>query len=231
MNAESQPLRLGIVTGLHSEANLWRNNDSQHGSAIIRCLGMGPERARQAAEEAVGEGARALMSFGIAGGLSREARVGQIVIPDQVVDNMGRAIACNPELSSRVRRLCPAGAHAPGALMSASVVIAGADDKQRLHQETGAIAVDMESFAVGEVAHTYGLPFAVVRTIADPADQAVPAALLVGLRPDGTVNIPALMRAVFKSPMLIQDIRAIARQSRIAHAMLRRLVPLLLRNL
>jgi adenosylhomocysteine nucleosidase len=51
--------------------------------------------------------------------------------------------------------------------------------KARLHKETGAVAVDMESEAVAEVAREKGVRFLAVRAIVDPAERALPRAVKV----------------------------------------------------
>ena len=55
----------------------------------------------------------------------------------------------------------------------------------RCHQATGAAAADMESHVVARLAAELGLPFAVLRVIADPAEREVPPAALAGMRADG----------------------------------------------
>jgi nucleoside phosphorylase len=57
--------------------------------------------------------------------------------------------------------------------------------KRALRAETGALAVDMESHVAARVAARRGLPFAVVRVISDSADEALPPAAQIGMKPDG----------------------------------------------
>ena len=51
--------RIGIVTGLQSERALLDGLDG----LIVQCLGPGRDKARQAAETALEDGAEALISF------------------------------------------------------------------------------------------------------------------------------------------------------------------------
>ncbi len=67
-------MRLAVVTGMSSEAALLAAADS----LLVRCEGPGPDAARRAAEGAVAEGATALMSFGLAGGLDPALAPGHI---------------------------------------------------------------------------------------------------------------------------------------------------------
>jgi hypothetical protein len=58
----------------------------------------------------------------------------------------------------------------------------------------------MESHLAAEVAAAYGIPFAVCRTVIDPADRDLPPAAVVGLRNDGTPDMLAISRSVVRQP-------------------------------
>lgn len=101
------------------------------------------------------------------------------------------------------------------ALDNSAVTIAGvatpaatAAGKAALHAATGAVAVDMESHIVAEVAAAHALPFAVVRVIGDAADTDLPGAARVPLGPDGNVRMGAVLAAVARRP---RDIPALIR--------------------
>ena len=73
-------------------------------------------------------------------------------------------------------------------------------DKRALLEAIGALAVDMESHAVAAVATAAGIPFLVIRAIADPADRVVPQAALEALRPDGGSASVATFGGVIRQP-------------------------------
>src|SRR4030095_7284564 len=58
-----------------------------------------------------------------------------------------------------------------GTLLSAMAVVAQAAAKQALGQLSGALAVDMESYSVGQMAAQNHIPFAVLRTIFDASHE------------------------------------------------------------
>jgi adenosylhomocysteine nucleosidase len=60
---------------------------------------------------------------------------------------------------------------------SADAPVTSPAQKARLFRTTGAVAVDMESEAVAEVAREAGVRFAVVRAIVDPAHRSLPRAI------------------------------------------------------
>jgi len=100
-----------------------------------------------------------------------------------------------------------------GPVVSLSTVLCRAVDKQRLSRQTGAIAVDMESAAIAEVARTHGVPFAVVRTVSDVADEDLPLDFNVFLKPWGWVRG---IGAVILTPSSLAGLNRLRRQSRLA---------------
>ena len=73
--------------------------------------------------------------------------------------------------------------------MGSERIVATAADKRALFEATGAQAVDMESHEVAAVAAAAGLPFLVIRALADPYDQVIPQVAREALRPDGRVRL------------------------------------------
>jgi adenosylhomocysteine nucleosidase len=156
------------------------------GGAVIVC-GIGPRRAAAAAERLVARGARALLSWGTAGGLSSALRCGDIMIPERVLtpDNHD-GIAVDADWRARtVKELATRVPVSSGALWSSREPVTAVEAKRVLSNQ-GMAAVDMESGAVASVANRNGLPFFAVKAICDPAERALPAALLGLMDADGT---------------------------------------------
>ena len=87
-----------------------------------------------------------------------------------------------------------------GSIVGADSIIASVAGKMELHADTGAIAVDMESHIAARVAARHNLPFAIVRTISDSANRALPPAALVGMKPDGGVALGAILASLARNP-------------------------------
>ncbi|KGM29986.1 hypothetical protein P409_35775, partial [Inquilinus limosus MP06] len=66
---------LGILTGLAREAEIARRV-----SPLVACSASDPARAERLARDLAGQGATALLSFGIAGGLAPDLPTGALVI-------------------------------------------------------------------------------------------------------------------------------------------------------
>lgn len=151
-------------------------------------------------ETAIRRGAVGVISFGVAGGLAPELNAGDWVV--------GRAIVTHQETfpthGSWARRLL---AVLPGAvagdILGADAPIAKASEKYRLHDLTGALAVDMESHIAAEIAAEHQLPFVACRVIIDACHRNLPPAALVGLRDDGTADLRAICRSVTRHPRQI----------------------------
>ena len=62
------------------------------------------------------------------------------------------------------------------------------------------LAVDMESHVAARVARRHRLPFAAARVVSDPAHRTLPPAARVAMKPDGRVDLPAVMRSLLAHP-------------------------------
>ncbi|MDR4306209.1 hypothetical protein IHQ68_06205 [Chelatococcus sambhunathii] len=92
-------------------------------------------------------------------------------------------------------------------------IVATAAEKAALRARTGAAAVDMESHIAERVARRHGLPFAVVRAVSDDARRSLPPAALVGMRPDGGVDLGAVLRSLAKDPAQLPALIATGRDA------------------
>ncbi|CAN5467011.1 hypothetical protein BH10PSE14_BH10PSE14_27110 [soil metagenome] len=114
-----------------------------------------------------------------------------------------------------------------GTILGADAIIASVADKRALFTSTGAIAVDMESHIAARVAARHGLPFAIVRTISDSADQALPPAALVGMKPDGSMALGAVLASLAWRPAQLPALIATGRSAGLAFAALGRVYDVL----
>jgi hopanoid-associated phosphorylase len=167
-------------------------------------------------EAAVAEGGRAIASFGIAGGLGEDLRPGTCLIGSEVVHG-GVVYRADAAWTTRLARRI--GAAALHRIAGVDEVLSRPAEKRALGAATGAAAADMESHVVADVATRHGLPFAVVRAIADPAGRSVPQAALAGMRPDGTADVGACLRSLVRNPGEVPTLALIAVDT--ARAMLR----------
>ncbi|MEM9169209.1 MAG: hypothetical protein AAGC56_06105 [Pseudomonadota bacterium] len=200
---------LGVVCGLQSEAAAVR---ACAGSTPIR-VGVSGARAAQAraiAEGFCADGAAAILSVGVSGGLDPALRPGALIVAARVASQGGdlydpawadltdAAIAphtdqhsTHGDASDAARVLCVYGS---------DVIVASPEEKAALFARYGAAAVDMESHGAAVAAKVAGSPFIAIRAVADPAERAMPPAALTAVREDGATDLGAVVRSLLGAP-------------------------------
>jgi adenosylhomocysteine nucleosidase len=193
--------KIGFVVGLSAEARLLRRYGARVG------IGGGfPAGAARVAEKLVGEGANALVSFGLAGGLNPALLPGAVLVPQSVIDG-GEIYPCDPALIEWL-----GGANAK-CMMSAKWVAETGSEKAALFKATQAEAIDLESGAVARIAAGAKIPFAVLRAVADPAQRNLPPAALIALNGAGEIGFLSVLASVFKKPMQIPALIALGQDA------------------
>jgi adenosylhomocysteine nucleosidase len=213
-----------IVTGLYSEARIAEGE----GMTVI-CSSSDPAQLRARLRDFDHAGVRGIISFGVAGGLEASLEPGDLVVASAVVAG-GRRLPTAPALSESLVAGDSIGRRriVGGMIVGAEKVILDPRDKRSLHQETGAIAVDMESHIAADYAAAVGLPFAAIRVISDPASRALPALTLDALKPNGDVALGKVFAGIVRQPSVIPALMRTARDFNQAIATLRRCRGLLL---
>jgi 4-hydroxy-3-methylbut-2-enyl diphosphate reductase len=136
--------------------------------ALVRKTGMGPERARLAAENLGVQVARAMLVLGFCGGLDETSVPGEVIVAEEVYaapdeNHAEQPIVCDLA-TPLLGRLTGLGMKVRmGKVVCVSKLALG-ERRAQLHAE-GAIAVDMES--VWLAAGAKGRPFGVVRVVLD----------------------------------------------------------------
>jgi adenosylhomocysteine nucleosidase len=199
------------VTGLTFEARI------AAGEGVTVIHGRNEQRMIAGLERAVASGASGIISFGTAGGLAPHLAPGDWIVAEAVITE-GQRCAADPAWSANLLQRLPDATHAP--IASVDVPVAGVSAKQALHDRTGATAADMESHIAARVAVAHGLPFVACRVIIDPAHRTLPPAALIAMRPDGGVNVAALLRSLAGRPSQLPTLLCLALDARAARAAL-----------
>ncbi|SEH57271.1 nucleoside phosphorylase [Magnetospirillum fulvum] len=203
---------VGVIVGMESEAALLPPG-TRFGIA-------GADSARAAAEarRLLDEGAEALLSLGIGGGLDPALAPGEIVVGTAVQDG-DETFAVNQVWMCRLLNAIP---HSRSGVIHASAgPVVGRGAKQALFAASGARVVDMESGGVARVAAQAGRPFAVIRAVADSADLTLPSSALVGIGPDGKARPLAVLGRLALKPWELPDLIRVGIDSHAAHSSLR----------
>lgn len=215
-------MSVGVVVGYRAEARCLSPE------LRILCSGADPARARAAASRLHEQGVAGLVSFGLAGGLAPGLAPGDLLLPEAVVLPDGATITTDSAWRSRLAAtLEGAGLSARSAPIAGSErIVATPDAKRILFARTGAAAVDMESHAVAEVAARAGLPFLVLRAVADHSDQAIPRAAQGAIDAQGEIRHAAVLAGLMRRPWEIPVLIGLGRSSGRGLACLRRVAAL-----
>lgn len=204
--------RIGIVTGLRAEARIARRL-----GAKVAIGGGTAEGARRAVLALVEQGVTALISFGLAGALDPALASGALIVPEAVFAGHTR-LATDPALSRAL------GGPTTRCLLGAEAAAATPAEKHRLWRETGCVAIDLESGVLAGVAGEFGLRFAVLRAVCDPADVSLPPAAMVALSSDGRIRPAHVLASVAREPGQIVALMRLARAAALARRTLARQV-------
>ena len=193
--------RVGVVTGMIAESRCLGAALQETPTAnqpIVFCAGASVQRAHDGARALIAQGATALMSFGLAGGLAPDAEPGDLLCATDILDTSGGQWPTTAPWRQALAAALGSDAEAP--LVTSPDPITTIDMKARLHRDSGAVAVDMESAAVAAVAAHASLPFVALRVIVDPARRAIPQSALNGLGPNGEQRPLAVLAALLTRP-------------------------------
>ena len=150
---------------------------------VARRLGFDAVRVGVCVANGVPEGR--LVSFGLAGSLG-ELQIGDVLDATRVVDETGTTIWEGPGLGVRGAR--------PAVVLGGDVLVHDPAERARLHESSGADAVDMESGVLARSGRLAG----VVRAISDDAGSAVEG-VDTTVHADGRTNVGGLLRWVATS--------------------------------
>lgn len=191
---------MGLVLALPDEA---RRVPDDLGRVV--CSGVGPERARVAAEQLICDGASLLVSAGVAAGLRADAGTGAVMIPDSVYWQ-GQTLMTEPALSGRLRDALVGEMHVMrGVHYAAEQMVLSPVEKRTIATHSGAGTLDMESGAVVAAAHASQTPVIVVRAVCDPVSTRITPLVGELLGGNGTVAVRDVLRLLAVRPYLLPE--------------------------
>ena len=212
-----------VATGTQREAATLRASD------VIVIAGGGAAARLRAQLEAAAPRAAAILSYGMCGALAADLAIGDWVVGDRLTG--GSEAGCDPAWRDALAGVLGARA---GVIHADGRMIDDVAEKAALARG-GAIAVDMESHVAAEVAAAHGLPFGIVRCVSDRADQALPPAIRVAMRPDGGLAVGSMLASLAARPgqaaHLVGTLAGFARAMRALSAGGRALAPRLANGL
>ena len=169
---------------------------------------MGEDNARIAAQTLLEQNVSALVSWGTAGALTENIQSGVLLLADSIVASDGNTYSFDTEWNKHIaNELCNTSIKIRhGTIAHVQQVLATAEDKKRLYGETNALAVDMESLAIAQIANKEKLPCASIRAIVDEASQCIPDTVIKNTDPFGRPALIPLFFSLFRNPGLITEL-------------------------
>jgi hopanoid-associated phosphorylase len=192
------PEELGTLTS----AKITKGNcASIKDNVLVAYSGAGADNAQRAAKLLIDNGADQLISWGCAAAIAVGLKPGDLVLADRILTADHKAIVIDKIWHNTCQSLL---AHQltmhVGQLLESKRLVATSQEKQLLNLASLAIALDMESAAVAQIAQQHQLPFLVLRAIADPVEMDLPSAIGHSLNSAGDVEIGKLLLFLVRHP-------------------------------
>ena len=162
--------------------------------AVVTCAGVGKVNAALCAQILISEfQVDTLINTGVAGGVAPEVRQGDVVISTDAMYHdfdstplgmqlgeiayMERSVFPADErlrdlALDACRRLLPEGRYHQGRIVTGDQFINSREKQQWLYQTFGAACTEMEGAAIAHVAYLNQVPFLILRSISDGADDS-----------------------------------------------------------
>jgi adenosylhomocysteine nucleosidase len=184
------------VTRLAKEARIAKR------ASLVPVIGGGDAPRLMQRLEAAAPGAKAVVSFGIAGALAPLLKTGDPVVAIHVVTETEH-FACDTQWSQIM--LAKLGRARSASIVGVDAVVTHLAMKKSLFRITGCHVVDMESHIAARFAKERGLPFVALRVVADSSNHTPPPAALEPLKPSGRRRITAVLKSLALDPSQIPE--------------------------
>jgi len=204
MQPELQPIVRQL--GMEGDGTVYRGR-AGNVDVIAMLTTMGMTAGEQATERMLELGIDWVMVVGIAGGVDRTIAIGDVIVPEVVLDRR----------TEKTYRPTPVSDIAPRGIFSTGDNLVTDPDTLAAWGTEGVVAVEMESGGVGLVCEREGVPWSVFRGISDmAADGLVDQDMFAMTNPDGTANHEVISRYLEEHPERIPILTQLAHDTNIA---------------
>ncbi|MEZ5921748.1 MAG: hypothetical protein R3C60_10405 [Parvularculaceae bacterium] len=213
---------VAIICGLKSEAVAVKASAKRAGVNAskfrIGVSGANADRAEAIARDFLADGARAIISAGLCGGLDPALKSGDIVLGERVVSAKGDVVLSDKALMAAADKFSLRHV----AVFGSDEIVDTLDKKEALFRRYASETVDMESHGAARAAAAAEIPFIAIRVVADGANRVLPKAALGAVTPSGGVNVMSVLTECVKAPQQFEQIAMLGRDSSAATDVLRR---------
>lgn len=197
----------GIIVALPEEISSLTHQKINKGDCVsiddqtlIALSGTGSKNARKASQLLIAKRAKRLISWGCAAALTTELKPGDFVLPKILLTEKKESLSIvSPWLLHVQKHVTSLSPHT-GILIESTHIVSESTSKKTIHQQSGAIALDMESIAIAKTALQYKLPVLVIRCIADPVSMNLPNSISYAQNEQGEIVLIKLLRHLLTHP-------------------------------
>ncbi len=191
---------------------IFRGGRYQEARVALVESGPGFARARRATLALIdAHTPRFVISCGFSGALQSDLAVGHIVMANEITDTHGHPFPLALEIPGQL----PGRVHV-GKLVVTDELVTSVEEKLALGQSHDALAVDMESLAVGQVCREAGIGFMAIRVISDDLSDDLPPEIQSVLAPTSGRRFGAALGALWKRPGSYKDLWKLREQAHYA---------------
>lgn len=222
--AEMEPIRKRVHAGKALDIRGLTGCYGRIGNTQIALVtsGIGMRRAAENARRAFGEvrDVDLVILTGVAGALADNLEIGDVVLADRLMTRDGDS--AQPARTIEVLRahfdICSSAlggagiSHARGAILTVKYPLATETEKRLAGEQTGAIAVDMETAVIAFEAAERGIPFVAMRTIMDTVEHDLAGASLAD--ENGKVRPLKAAATLVRNPAMVLGVIRLVRNLR-----------------
>jgi adenosylhomocysteine nucleosidase len=192
---------------------------------VTLATGDGSERARSGLTELLTTiDLEVVFAIGIAGGLSADLQVGDVVVGQRVTNGTGEVPPPDSRLVAKAANLQDVRA---GSIHSHSEIAIDPVAKHRLWERTGsqlAQVVDLETASYARVAAAHEVPYVALRAVSDSSEEALPLDFNRFRKPDGSSDRGGVIRYALRHPSILPELMQLRERLRHCANHLARLV-------
>jgi len=202
--------RLSDVERVDSTAGLAVRGLLESEEVLLMATGEGAAAAEKGLSALLSDrNIEALLVVGVAGAISPDLAVGDLVVVDSVRDERGEISLPDPSLLQRALALDTV---VRGGVVSVDRIVVEASAKQALWQSVGGgpfQVVDLESATYARLAAGKGIPYVVLRSVSDAASESLPLDFNEFRSPDGSINRAKIARYLIFHPHLVGPLKSL----------------------
>lgn len=176
-------------------------------TVVTMATGDGGTRARQGLNDLLSNlEARVVLAIGIAGGLSEDLGVGDVVAAGRVFSPESEVPAPDSMWLDRAQQL---DAVTLGSIYSHSEIAIDPVAKRSLWEQAGrepAQVVDLETASYARTASAAAVPYVALRAVSDSFDEALPLDFNRFRKPDGSSDRGRILRYVLIHPSIVPEL-------------------------